>query len=446
MRGIRQTVTAQVVLLITMTLAGSAVSADEARFQPPFDTVRSVVESEPLVLSEVLSLVATSNPSLRALDWQNEAARGRLKQAGLWPNPELGAEIEEFGWDAPGAKESEINLSLAQEFELFGQRGARKGVAQAEIDAIATQTKILAYDLYLDTKWRFYTLVHAQQRLVLSATSEELARDVVENIELRITKGAALQSEIIELRITKGAALQSEILLAKLEVQRAQLILEEAQQEVMSAQVDLAALWNAATTEVRVDADPEPELTGILGRVSSLQAEIDSTRTLIGLDRQSAILRAKKSLAGAEARPSVTLSGGDKRPSLILGVSLPLPFFNRNQGTRESLEAELRSLDYEIDRARLETISGLRSNSLKLEQLVKRHYDLDSLLLPTAEEAYKTLQSAYKAGRVPYTQLLEVQRSLNELHFEHNNMLLEIHEQIITLEALTGVTLRIDKE
>jgi len=437
MRGLRQTVTAQVVLLIIMSLAGSAVSADETRFQPPFDTVRSVVESEPLVLSEVLSLVATSNPSLRALDWQNEAARGRLKQAGLWPNPELGAEIEEFGWDAPGAKESEINLSLAQEFELFGQRGARKGVAQAEIDAIATQTKILAYDLYLDTKWRFYTLVHAQQRLVLSATSEELARDVVENIELRITKGAALQSEI---------------LLAKLEVQRAQLILEEAQQEVMSAQVDLAALWNAATTEVRVDADPEPELTGILGRVSSLQAEIDSTRTLIGLDRQSAILRAKKSLAGAEARPSVTLSGGYKRleannsNSLIFGVSLPLPFFNRNQGTRESLEAELRSLDYEIDRARLETVSGLRSNSLKLEQLVKRHYDLDSLLLPTVEEAYKTLQSAYKAGRVPYTQLLEAQRSLNELHFEHNNMLLEIHEQIITLEALTGVTLRIDKE
>jgi len=437
MRGIRQTVTAQVVLLITMTLAGSAVSADEARFQPPFDTVRSVVESEPLVLSEVLSLVATSNPSLRALDWQNEAARGRLKQAGLWPNPELGAEIEEFGWDAPGAKESEINLSLAQEFELFGQRGARKGVAQAEIDAIATQTKILAYDLYLDTKWRFYTLVHAQQRLVLSATSEELARDVVENIELRITKGAALQSEI---------------LLAKLEVQRAQLILEEAQQEVMSAQVDLAALWNAATTEISVDADPEPELTGILGRVSSLETEIDSTRTIIGLDRQSAILRAEQSLAGAEARPSITLSGGYKRleannsNSLILGVSLPLPFFNRNQGTRESLEAELRSLDYEIDRARLETISGLRSNSLKLEQLVKRHYDLDSLLLPTAEEAYKTLQSAYKAGRVPYTQLLEVQRSLNELHFEHNNMLLEIHEQIITLEALTGVTLRIDKE
>ena len=437
MRGIRQTVTAQVVLLITMTLAGSAVSADEARFQPPFDTVRSVVESEPLVLSEVLSLVATSNPSLRALDWQNEAARGRLKQAGLWPNPELGAEIEEFGWDAPGAKESEINLSLAQEFELFGQRGARKGVAQAEIDAIATQTKILAYDLYLDTKRRFYTLVHAQQRLVLSATSEELARDVVENIELRITKGAALQSEI---------------LLAKLEVQRAQLILEEAQQKVMSAQVDLAALWNAATTEVRVDADPEPELTGILGRVSLLQAEIDSTRTVIGLDRQSAILRAEQSLAGAEARPSITLSGGYKRleannsNSLILGVSLPLPFFNRNQGTRESLEAELRSLDYEIDRARLETISGLRSNSLKLEQLVKRHYDLDSLLLPTAEETYKTLQSAYKAGRVPYTQLLEAQRSLNELHFEHNNMLLEIHEQIITLEALTGVTLRIDKE
>jgi cobalt-zinc-cadmium efflux system outer membrane protein len=289
----------------------------------------------------------------------------------------------------------------------------------------------------LETKRRFYVLAHAQQLLELTKTSEELARGIVDNIEVRIGKGAALQSEL---------------LLAQLEVQRSQLMLAEARQEVTAAQVDLAVLWGADQDGITVDVGPEPELADLLRRVSSLKTEIDSTRVLIGLGRQSAVLRAERSLAGAEARPSITLSGGYKRieannsNSLIYGVSLPLPFFNRNQGTLESLEAELRSLDYETERARLETASGIRSVTAKLQQLVERHENLDSLLLPTSEEAYSILQSAYGAGRIPYTQLLEAQRSLNELHFEHNDMLLEIQEQVITLEAYTGITLRTDKE
>ena len=163
---------ARVLPLAVLAFVGGTAFAADGRFQPPFDSVSSVEDSGLLVLDEVLSLVATANPTLRALGWRNEAARGRLLQAGLWPNPELDAEIEEFGWDAPGVKESEIAFSLAQEFEFFGQRGARKGVAQAEMGAIETQTRISAYDLYLETKHRFYTLFHAQDRLLLSSTTE----------------------------------------------------------------------------------------------------------------------------------------------------------------------------------------------------------------------------------------------------------------------------------
>jgi len=424
--------------LISAGFTQSEAAASES-WQAPFDTVGTVSRQNGsiLTLGEVIKLVAADNPTLRALTLEQEASAGHLKQAGLWSNPELGAEIEEVGWDSPGLKESEITLSLSQEFELFGQRGARIQLARAEIDAIELQTRLSAYDLYLETKRRFYTLALAQKRLVLTLTSVDLARGIVENINFRIENGAALQSEL---------------LLAQLEEQRAQLMLEQVRQEVRVAQVGLAALWRGDPKETEVYADAEPELTNVMSKVSSLETWIDSTRGMLPLQRQVAVFRAEQSLAEVEARPTITFSGGykhleaNKSNTLLFGVSLPLPLFNRNQGTLETLQARRRSLDYQIEQERLNATAAIKTKSIQLRQLVHRHDTLDSLLLPTAEQAHETLMQAYESGRIPYIQLLEAERSLNELRFEHNDMLLAIHEQIIALEGLTGVTLRIDVE
>ncbi len=430
------------VLFLSLCLfTGSSFSrtATAEPWEAPFDTSGNASKPADSVLSfaEVLNLVADRNPTLRALMLQRQASEGKVKQAGLLPNPEIGIEVEEVGWDAPGFKESEFTVSLAQDLELFGQRRARTKVARAEKEALEWETKLSAFDLYLETKRRFYVLVHAQQRLALSETSVALAQGIVENINFRIEKGAALQSEL---------------LLAQLEKQRAQMMLQEAHQEVAAARVALAALWRGNPNGFTVSAKPEPNLSDVLGKLGRLEAGIDSTRDLLLLERQLALLRAEHSLAVAESRPTITLNGGYRRleatnsNSLLFGVSLPLPLFNRNQGTRMSLAAQAQSLSYEKERARLEADASLKSGITKLHQLVQRHTTLDTLLLPTAEEAYHTFQKAYQAGRIPYVQLLEAERALNELRFEHNDMLLEIYEQTIALESLTGVTLRLGKE
>lgn len=420
----------------TLTFAGASPLGS---WQAPFDTTGVVPQKSKsvLTLGDVINLVAKDNPTLQALAFQNKASLGRLKQAGLWPNPGFETEFEEIGWDAPGFKESEITVSLSQDFELFGQRSARKKLAKAEINATGLQTTISAYDLYLETKRRFYNLVYAQQRLELSEASLKLANDIVKNIRIRIGKGVALQSEL---------------LLAELENQKAQLIFDQARQEVLTSKMSLTALWKGESIDISVSGESEPNLKKVLQRVEYLETKVDSSRGVLLLNHESAMLKAEKTLAIKEGRPTVTLSGGYKRlqgsktNSLLFGVSLPLPLFNSNQGTRKSLEAKLRSLDYQIEQERLEVSAAIKSNVSILHQLINSHSALDSLLLPTAEKAYETLQRAYEAGRVPYTQLLEAERSLNELRIEHNNMLLEIHELIIALEGLTGITMRIDEE
>ncbi len=436
MKGNKQQTTAYIIILIVM-LSSYIHAADY--WKAPFDTTDSNIESIDSVLSldDILNLVAAQNSMFKSYFYKIQSAKNNLEQVGLRPNPELGIEIEEFGWDALGFKESELTVSIAQEFDFFGQRNARKKVGRAQIDATEINVKLAVFELYLETKKRFFTLAHAQQKVMLAQKSVELAKEIVESINLRREKGAALQSELI---------------LAQLEEQRTQLTLDQAKQDVIVTEASLAYLLKRKSSGVRALVDTEFNFFELLERISLISDYVDSTREIILMKSELNILQAEKALVIAESRPMVTFSGGFKRfesnnsKSYLFGVSLPLPFFNRNQGTRKSIDAQQLSLEYNIEQSKIEAIANFKSRTLQLENQIERHAILDSMLLPTTDKAYRILQNAYEAGRVPFTQLLEAERALNDINFEHNDMLLLIQEQIIALESLTGVALHVTKE
>lgn len=425
-----------IIAVLSLVCSGTAMHEATAQdhWQAPFDTsgAGAAMNDSVLTLGRVLGLVAAHNPALRSFKFQGEASRGRLKQAGLWSNPELEVELEEAGLDAPGFTESEISVSLSQEFELFGQRGARKRLARAGMMATALHIKLSTYDLYLETKRRFYDLAHAQKKLELAGSSVALARDIVDDITLRIQKGAALESEL---------------LLARLELQRGELAVSESIRDRESARARLASLWSEESITATVTALDEPDFAAILNRLPAVYQLADSSRSVMQLERAADLARAEKQSAAAEARPSIFLRSGYRRlavdgsNSLLFGVSLPLPVFNRNQGTTASFEAQLRSLRFERHWARTEAEANIRAGLIRLQRLIEQHATLDTLLVPTAEEAYRVLHKVYATGRIAYTNLLEAERSLIDLRFEHNDILLSIHEQIIALERITGAAI-----
>jgi cobalt-zinc-cadmium efflux system outer membrane protein len=427
------------VSIFTIILILSSNLCASNSWQSPFDTAAPDVKSVDtiLTLKDIFKLVAAYNPTFQSLDLQIKAARDNLKQAGLWSNPELEAEFEEVSWDAPGFGESEFTISLTQEFELFGQPGARKKVAIAHINATKLQARLSTFDLYLETKLRFYVLAHAQNNVILSQKSVELAQEIVEDINDQLNRGAALHSEL---------------LLATLEEQKALLALSQAKRDVISVEEALVSLWTGKPSDLKISIETKPDFSYILDKLAGFSNHVDSARDVIQKQNELKILQAEKTRAIAEARPAVTLTGGVKRfdadnsKSFLFGVSMPIPFFNRNQGTRQSLDAQLNSLKYELERSKIESLSNIQSQTIKVKMLIDKYTALDSLLLPTAEEVYQTLKSAYEAGRVPFTQLLEAERILNNLNFESNDILLNIHEQIIGLESLTGVVLLFDRK
>lgn len=380
------------------------------QWENPFENISEAtsVSTDSLTLPDVLSLVAKANPVLQAGRKRITAAEGLVVQAGLRPNPVLEIEAEEVSGDAFGFRESEINITLSQEFELWGKRGARRKLAKSKTEIVRLAVLFAGYDIYASTVERFYEVAHAQEQAKLSLEASGIAQSIVETVKVRVTKGATLRSEF---------------LLSELEFERAQLNLAQAESELRTAKERLSSLWKESVSDFAV-RQPTTDLES-LGDVEKLESLIGNSRDIRALNKEEHALKARLNLERTNGKPSLTLSGGVKRleadnaNTFIIGAGMPLPFFNRNQGSRASLRGSIEALKLEREQALMDANTEFKSIQHRLTQLVSRYRTMKTTLLPKTEEMYSSLKKAYDSGRIPYSLLLEAQRTLTDLRFEH---------------------------
>jgi cobalt-zinc-cadmium efflux system outer membrane protein len=422
--------------LLTVNLYPLTVKAEDSdsyiQWQEPFDSENetAIPTSDSLPLEAVLNLVGQANPGLKAIQKQVEAMDGLVNQAGLRPNPELEIEFEEVGWDAPGFDESEIGIVLSQEFELWGKRKNRKKLAKSELAATEFESIVSGFELRAMTMENFYTLVNTQKQVVLARQANEIAEAIASTTKTRIEKGAGLSAEL---------------LLAELEHEQTKLELDRANSQLHIAKRNLASMWKGDESRLIV---AEPKLDkSIISRITGLQPFVKNNREAAALEHESKILKSQLSVEKSEGKPNLTFSGGVKRlqaddsNSFVLALGIPLSIFNRNQGTVYSLRTQSEAIKLAKEQAQLNAEAEFLSLEQNLRQLLSRYNSIDTLLLPLSEKAYRSLDEAYKLGRIPYSTLLESQRSLVDLRFEINDLELEIRKEIGSIERLLGIKL-----
>jgi cobalt-zinc-cadmium efflux system outer membrane protein len=405
----------------------------EKQWKDPFpsgvDT--SSVDLSSLTLDMALQLVARGNSSLRANRMQRQAARQSVRQANLRPNPELEFEAEDVGGDLTGFRESEMTIALSQELEVWGQKKARRKLALSEADKTEWESRVEDFDIYAEAKERFYSLLHAQSELELTEQAARLALEVAEAAGIRVEKGAALSSEQLLGRLAFERA-------------RAEAALAETEQE--NARRNLAALWRGDQRDFKTVV-PDPN-TQTLPDLAALKSYLMGSREVIRWRFEEASVRAMLNLEEANRFPSPTLSGGYKRSeadrtnTYLVGLGIPLPLFNRNQGGISSLRAQLDAVKSAREQAVANAEAEFEGIHQRLNSFLENQASLRTLILPKAEEAYRSLKRAYELGRIPYSTLLEGEQTLIEVRFEFNDLDLAIRQEMVALERLLGIDLR----
>lgn len=386
-----------------------------------------------LTLAGALENALRHHPDLRASAYEVPAAQARARQAALAPNPELSLELENFGGsgDVRGVDALETTLSLSQVVETGGRRALRRDAAEASVQLASTEQQLRELDVLAEVTTRFIDVVASQEQVRLADESVRLARATLAAIEARV---AAARSPVAE---------QSR---ARIALTRALIDLRQEESALQSARIALAASWGSANpgfTSARASLFDLREVLPLELLLERLEQSPDLLRFVSEARLRDAELR----LARAQARPGLAFSLGVRRledssdTALVAGVSMPLMFRDRNEGTIREVQIRRRQSEAQAAAARIRAHASLRSLYQQLSTDRARVETLRSDALPQAQLALEQTRSGYERGRFSFLELITAQEEPLALQTAAIDAAADCHRLVAQIERLSGAAL-----
>ena len=387
-------------------------------------------------LADLANEAWANNPELNFYRAEIDAAKGGRKSAGAWANPEVSAEIgQKRVKDSSGALLGEGTawaVSVNQTFEYPGRLALRKAIANRDVQL--AELGFAQFKLALASRVRTlgYSLFSAQEKL---AASREVAERFQALTEVLVQRDPAGVTPVLETRIIEASTitLQRQASEASLAAQAALLELNQLRGQSPGAVVNLG--------EPQLDFRASPELVALLeaARTNAFELRLRQTE----LEQQGF----KVSLAKNERFPGVTVGpfisqdkAADTERTIGVGISLPLPLWNRNAGNIETAKARelqaqtsLRLTQRDVERRVTESALALQT---KLGEMAKWQADAPQKFRAAAELADRH----YRLGAVPVATYVELQKQ----YLEAIGAMLDTKSESLaaaqTLEQLTGVS------
>ena len=384
----------------------------------------------PLTLKAALALARAQNSELAAFGREVGAADAAVLQSEVLPNPELSAT-----WEEVGKPSRSTSLQISQLIELGGKRSARIRAAGLGKDAASAEFEAKRIDVLTRTAQAFIDVLAGQRRKQLSDQAVALAGQAAEAVGKRVTAGKVSPVEETKARLEAGAA--------RIEA-------EQAGRELTSARKRLTAFWgNNMPRFTEAAGDLEllvivPTLDQLTLRALSSPERIRSTTEVA---RRNALLDGER----AKRIPDITLGAGVKRAQEnrenlpLFTISIPLPFFDRNQGNvLQALRRVEKALDEQsATESRLDSELGQTYERLKaVEMEVKT---LRDELLPGAKSAFDAATTGYQLGKFGFLDAIDAQRTLFQSNQQYVKALAEFHRAVAEIERLTGEPLNAER-
>lgn len=377
----------------------------------------------PLSLDAAIALALKAHPSLRAAAHDVAAQEGALAQAGALPNPEL-----ELLREGERADTRTTTAQLAIPFELGGKRAARIDAARQDGRLATLELAALRTQLRADTAAAFHEVVAATERRRMAQELAELAASAADATQRRVEAGKISPVDATRARVAHAGA---------------RIDLVQAERELESARIRLAALWGGdpRTLEVQVPATLElPRAVPLEQLLARLEEAPDLQRARLRIDQREALARVEQS----RRMPDVTLivgtrrEGRDERNQAVVGVSVPLPLFNRNQGAvREALRRVDQARD-EREAEQLRVRAELAQAHARLSAALEEATLIASDILPGAEQAYRAARRGFEAGKFGFLDVLDAQRTLFQSKNQYLNAVAESRRAQADIARITG--------
>jgi cobalt-zinc-cadmium efflux system outer membrane protein len=383
-----------------------------------------------LTLRQALALTLTHNPELAAVSYDIRIAEARILQAKLLPNPEAQFTSENIAGsgDYSNGKRSENTLLLGQLIELGGKRRARVSEAAFGRDLADFDYETKKREVFLKTAQDFIDVLAIQRRVTIDEQLVRLANDFIPVAVKRIEAGKASTLEKTRFDVALGSA---------------RIDLEQAKHDLVAARQRLASRWGSlkprfASAAGDLDATPATASFDALARRLPANPRLARFGAEVA-QREAALAREK-----AAAVPDITLSAGGRQinerndTTAVVGFSVPLPFWNRNQGNIRAARERIDRADAEQAAAAAALQTELSEGCENLERARAAILILRENVLPGADDALKATTEGYEAGRFSYLDILEARRTTGATRIQYLQAITDYHKALHVIEALTA--------
>lgn len=376
-----------------------------------------------MTLDQALQSAFSANPELAAAQWEIGITDGERKQAGLIPNPEVSWEAEDTRRDS-----RTTTVLLSQSIELGGKRGARVDVASRAQDAAGIELERRRNGLRADVIQAFSGVQTAQQRLQLSRQSLQLAEQGV-----RVARG----------RIEAGKSSPVEGTRAQVQLSEVRLELSRAERDQANAWQQLAQVMGAPlpmSVDVQAVAQGMPDVPPSARLLDQLNNTAELRLAALQIDQREASLGLEK----AQRIPDLTVSVGSQYSETerervnVVGLSMPIPLFNRNQG---NVLAAARRADQSRDLRNATELRLRTETRTTLEQWQTANGEVlafDQTILPAAQSAVDSATRGFEMGKFGFLDVLDAQRTLISARTQYIQAVAEATDARVRIERIFG--------
>lgn len=411
------------IIFLALMLSGMRLSHAEAEKQYSDHAVLAQDNApSAITLRDAVNLMLQHNPELSAVAKEANALKGITLQAGLLPNPELFFDIEDLSARTNGPGSEFVSIRIGQLIELGGKRSAREHVAALGQESMALEYEAKRLALIAQTANLFADVLAAQEQLQLVQSRRNLAQQVLDTAKKRVLVGEAPPVE----------ETKSSLALATTEI-----ALKQAQRTLNVARKQLALLWGVSL----------PKFKQVLGNLESFVAipalhELEARLSNHPMALNGEIIlkqrKAALELEKAQRIPDVTLNAGIRRftedadTAALVGLAIPLPIFNRNQGNIMAAHDRVDKASDESSAIQLQLKNALIK---AYEDLIAVQNEITLLrdeILPGAKSAFNVSRRGYELGKFGFLEMLDAQRTL-------------FQNQTLYLRALTNYQYRVNE-
>jgi outer membrane protein TolC len=321
-------------------------------------------------------------------------------------------------------------VAITQPIITGGKRKLGIKVSEQSKEKNTFERDTVLLNVMADTKKAFYKVVADHEGLSIARETEKIAKQIYESEKVRYEAG--------EVPVTN--------------VLRGEVELSKARNLVSIAEGNLQ---NSIKELLTVMGIPEETIGGASGTLLTKPAELSLQDLESRMRNNQPLLKAsKKNVEIAETQltlekrqviPDMNISAGYKRlgredlDTVQLGVEIPIPFFNRNQGNIQRGKALSKKAKNDNQSVYNDLLFQLKRdfNTYHVER--RRVLEYRDKILPKTEESLSLITRGYKEGEFDYIDLLDAQRTWAETRILYIESLKNLNLLIADIERLAVI-------